>query len=466
MNKIHGNKGKKFTKEHRANISSSRMGIKLSARHRANISAGLLKLETNGPKPLSNREWQKKLDIRYGKNVYKIINSIDGRNKEIQHSCGLIFIVDIYKLTRKYSPKKCKCEYIKTGTKLRSNKDWQIQLDSRYGKEEYSILKSFSNRHKLILHSCGLNFEVKDIGGLLRTNPYTRCPCLNHKRSKLTKEIHNRDILKWRGPDFECLEFDAKDLCTYIHHPCGHTWQTTCNSFKLSKHCPQCNAEVKRKEKQREIRNKIKDLYSNDYKVLEYLENERGHLDRIKVRHNCGHEYIVTYRLLTYRGTGKCPECFGYGIGSPKEVEVDGKSYRCMGFEPYTLKKILRKWPDIDVITSLDPRQKEIRYNFEGKRKYYKPDFYIPSKKIIIEVKSLATAGLIHPRYEFFLASSFERLQAKARQCTRLGYKFILHLYNGRKNGKLQLLSMPNNWKYMTKEKVAYYLNVKIADDV
>jgi len=360
----------------------------------------------------------------------------------------------------------------KTGSKPLLNSEWQRRLDARHGRGEYTIISKQSHAKyakyhhiKKIRHRCGIEFEG-DVTTMVRSaRTWPVCPCFHTKRIKLTRKIHNQDVLKWRGPDFECLKFDANDLCTYIHHSCGHTWQTTWRSFRQTKECPKCYAEAKRKEKQQEIKSKLRKLYGNEYKILEYLENEKGHLSQIKVRHNCGHEYIVTYRLLTYRGTGKCPECFGYGIGSPKEVEINGKSYRCMGFEPYTLRKILKKWPGIDVITSLDPRQKEIRYNFDGKRKYYKPDFYIPSKRMIIEVKSLATAGLIHPRYEFFLASSFERLQAKAIQCTKLGYKFILHLYNGRKNGKLQLLSMPNNWKYMTKEEVAYYLNVKIADD-
>jgi predicted AAA+ superfamily ATPase len=67
----------------------------------------------------------------------------------------------------------------------------------------------------------------------------------------------------------------------------------------------------------------------------------------------------------------------------------------------------------------------QIDYWFEGARRKYFPDFYIPAENLIVEVKSTWT---------FANGDKLEKNLAKRNACLAAGYKFEFYIYDGKGN--------------------------------
>ena len=71
-----------------------------------------------------------------------------------------------------------------------------------------------------------------------------------------------------------------------------------------------------------------------------------------------------------------------------------GKIVYVQGYEPYAISTILMEGIiENDIIVNNNDKPK-IKYMYKGKEKIYYPDFYIPSKNEIIEVKSTYTVSV------------------------------------------------------------------------
>lgn len=66
-----------------------------------------------------------------------------------------------------------------------------------------------------------------------------------------------------------------------------------------------------------------------------------------------------------------------------------GNTVKIQGFEPHALDILLKLFDESDLKIHKDVPT--IKYEFENKQKYHYPDFYIPSKNLIIEIKSTYT---------------------------------------------------------------------------
>jgi hypothetical protein len=71
----------------------------------------------------------------------------------------------------------------------------------------------------------------------------------------------------------------------------------------------------------------------------------------------------------------------------------NGKVYTLQGYEKYALEKLLLLYHEDDIIHGAANIRfyHKFQYSFDGKTKNYFPDFYIVSKNLIVEVKSLFT---------------------------------------------------------------------------
>ena len=344
---------------------------------------------------------------------------------------------------------------------VRDDAYWRGVLEARHG-GGYALLGSVSGESppgstRSFRHvPCGTEFEARlDTHGV-------RCPCAK-LRTPVVGEGEHRAWLTENRPDVECVQFEWRGRGRY-RHSCGHEWEASWRTIRETRGCPECDGErgARRRIGLEEMRERVAAV-DGSYEVLAQLPNAKLRSGRgggrMLLRHSrCGHEYVGDLRQFERSGS-RCPECFGAKPGSTKELEINGKTYHCMGYEPLAIASLLKNNPDIELVTSRDRRMPRIDY-MSKKRARYMPDIYIPKRNTIIEVKSPATMGLIPEGYYPFgydHQNSFRRTKAKARQCIRMGYRFELWLYS---NGKR--LAVPKNWLDMTRLQMANAINVKI----
>jgi hypothetical protein len=102
-------------------------------------------------------------------------------------------------------------------------------------------------------------------------------------------------------------------------------------------------------------------------------------------------------------------------------ITPSGKLLRLQGYEPYAYQILLDEGLTEENILYRRGDMPEIWYEHDGKIRRYYPDFYLPEKKLIVEVKS---------DYTYFL--HLERNQAKENATRTLGYDYRLMIFNQR----------------------------------
>lgn len=96
----------------------------------------------------------------------------------------------------------------------------------------------------------------------------------------------------------------------------------------------------------------------------------------------------------------------------------DGQYIHIMGYESRTLDKLFAQGYKQEDILYRKRDMPEIWYLFEGKRRRYYPDFYIPNKNLVIETKSVFTFEL-----------EKEKNELKMQATKDLGFDFWLDIY-------------------------------------
>lgn len=149
-------------------------------------------------------------------------------------------------------------------------------------------------------------------------------------------------------------------------------------------------------------------------------------------------------------GATPCPFC--QPRGRRKSVTIHGREMLTRGYEHHALPLLLadkrRKLTINDVISDNDRHQDfpRFKYSQQGVHHTYTPDFYVPKRELIVEVKSTYTAGLLDMGR--FDASHWKRLIAKRKAVVQEGYTFKLMLMadDGSEIG------LPTNWHELTRK--------------
>lgn len=87
------------------------------------------------------------------------------------------------------------------------------------------------------------------------------------------------------------------------------------------------------------------------------------------------------------------------------------------GFEHFALHELENRYPNDEII--IHPKIKISYCQSDGTIHYYFPDIFIPIDNLLIEVKSLWT-----------LKSHYDQFLQKQQACLKLGYNFLLMIYN------------------------------------
>lgn len=129
--------------------------------------------------------------------------------------------------------------------------------------------------------------------------------------------------------------------------------------------------------------------------------------------------------------------------GSRRSVWVGTRWVECEGYEYLTLFEQRHALSGTKIISQFDlPSVPRFRYQNEtGKHSEYTPDFYLPEQNRVIEVKGLATLGLVSSWFTKDCASMFRRTQLKCEEVMRQGLQFQLDLWHLDRH-----IPLPTDW--------------------
>lgn len=267
------------------------------------------------------------------------------------------------------------------------------------------------------------------------------------------KKTHEEYIadLKAKRPNIICLGVYV-DSQTKLEHQClicSHVWQTfppnmvrNRNSDKVG--CPKCrrSATIKSRIQTREEYNLKLEIAGISMRCVDKYIN-----CRTPVKHqciNCGYTAIQEPDSLLHANKNDGSKCFAcsynghYRNGfTRRECKIGGRKFTVQGFEPLALKYMHEhlKMPVSKIaVGSKVPR---IYYRENDKQRLYIPDFYIPHRNRIVEVKSVWTFSSNKTK--------FTNIKRKRRAVIAAGYRFKVYVYDDRK----QLVTLPKGWYNM-----------------
>jgi len=184
----------------------------------------------------------------------------------------------------------------------------------------------------------------------------------------------------------------------------------------------------------------FKALYKNRYTIV---GKYKGNRERLLIRCNKhNHEYMAIPEILRY-GTkyASCMKCILAAKMDYKKVRINGKTFKVQGYEGAALKHLVNSgFCSIQDIVNFEEGVPVIDYRYKGKRKHY-PDFYIPNKNMLIEVKSIYTL--------FSIPDNFYMTAAKASAAIDKGFKYKLMLidYTDQScNAEAVSIKLPKDW--------------------
>lgn len=121
-----------------------------------------------------------------------------------------------------------------------------------------------------------------------------------------------------------------------------------------------------------------------------------------------------------------------------------GRELVVQGYERQALEYLVEKgYKPEDILTESEfGNGLNIRYKYGKKMRTYMPDIYIRGANIVVEVKSIATMGLLNNKKR-----GWSMNRAKAKACLAKRYRFMLLLM--RSNG--ERIPLPVEWYNMSK---------------
>lgn len=192
-------------------------------------------------------------------------------------------------------------------------------------------------------------------------------------------------------------EYKSKDKPVEYRCNCGRIATIRYSDFKKGKRCWNCKT-IKYKETCKE-KHGVENMFQ--------LENIKQ-----KSRETCKKKFGVEYCMQS-------PDIQSKALASSfkrnKIVKFKDYKWTVQGYEPYCIDDLLEIYEPDDIIAGLGMNVPSINYFFEKDRVWH-PDVWIPSRNLIIEVKSTYTYN-----------KNPEQLKAKVMQCP---YDCELHIYN------------------------------------
>lgn len=348
----------------------------------------------------------------------------------------------------------CETQPSKTGVPPKDKAQRQQELNELFGDGAYTLLTyTTTTEPAKFRHACGRTKMVQRAETLLRGQ--ARCDCKLSKVFGRTKNGYNEE-LKQLGSGFVCTVYNGlgNTVNTYRHQRCGKKFERSFNSMRLTKHCPHCLAKD---EAQRALAlrsdyaQRIAEKFQGAWITLDPVDKWGDY--EIRCRHSCGTEQMKSLDTMLRSRDPLCDGCkAGKTYNRKRTVRVGGVDFRLTGYEPQAVKILARQHGARSIACGREvPR---FDYTFQGKRSRYFPDFYVRKDNRIVEVKGLATAGLLPDGAHPFGKDLWKRLIAKARAVQNAGYDFELMLLQGS-----DVIKLPDGWQQMSVAAMRRFVN-------
>jgi len=165
-----------------------------------------------------------------------------------------------------------------------------------------------------------------------------------------------------------------------------------------------------------EVRNKQKTTCLERYGVENPLQNQQISQ---QIKQTLLERYGVDNPT---KNAGILEEALNSGKRAKEVVLPSGKKIKLRGYEPQVLDELLKSYQETQIITDIKLMPK-IKYFDCSKERRYFPDFFIPSKNLIVEVKSSYT---FQANYRINLL--------KKESCLKMGYNFMFIIFDPKYN--------------------------------
>lgn len=270
----------------------------------------------------------------------------------------------------------------------------------------------------------------------------------NQSNARIGKQAHNRKShsdyikeLRKANPTMKCLgEYTGcYDPLPHVCNVCKH--EQDYRPLNLLRYgCRKCAGCLPKTTQSYNRELVAKDI---GFEVVEYLGA------RIPVWHTCTkcskYKVKASPTNMLKQGKIKCADCDGTSIHL---VKFKNKTFKVRGFERFAIKSLIKHFGINNVVTDIGGGVPEIQVT---KHKVHKPDFYIPSENMMVEVKSIPTMGLSN--FKIFGKEPkrlFQAIKKKKKAATKMGYKYFLLLISS----KGKQVKIPQDWEKLSRSKL------------
>lgn len=210
------------------------------------------------------------------------------------------------------------------------------------------------------------------------------------------KKRHSFDYVynyyKERG--YELLETAYKNshsVLTYKCLKCNYVSRKKFYTFQQGYHCINCSNEKLRKERQHSYEFVLNYFQQYNCELLD-KEYVNGNIP-LKYKCECGN--ISKIAFSSFKSGTRCMKCSHKRHTKNSKRFRDyklpsGKIIRIQGYEDVALTELLSIYNEENLLTSRKDMPR-IKYMYKNKLRPYYPDIWIPSKNLLIEVKSTYT---------------------------------------------------------------------------
>lgn len=252
------------------------------------------------------------------------------------------------------------------------------------------------------------------------------------------------------GNDIKPLEkykSSRKDKIKFKHLTCGTIWSTMPSAIMRGKGCPVCG-RLQGAKKQALAHTEFSKRLKTSLPHITLVDNYTGLNNPIRFKDKLsGHIWKDFPRNVLRK-----QQCRN-NKNILKFSSVVNSYVR--GYEPqaieYIVNKGLAKANDLEV-TGVP----SVKYKHKGKIRTYRPDIFVVSQNRLVEVKSVATLGLLRDYYYKNGRTLLSELKAKRLGCLKAGFKFTLLLMT-REGVRLNL---PADWHKLSVAEICHALGL------
>lgn len=260
------------------------------------------------------------------------------------------------------------------------------------------------------------------------TNRGSGCPaCYQEAKFSETSESFKRKAQKRHGTFYDYSKVEYRGLGEKVRIKCPeHGWfDQEAKAHLYGCGCMKCFHERKRKGFA-DFEKKAAKVHGGIYTYSKSEAVNRTDKARIK----CAVHGVFEQQMAAHlRGQG-CPHCQTAFSSKTYQVKSGRRTLVLQGYEPLALEWLRQvkkvRLSRIFEHTHPDPKKRPPIFMYkgaDGRTHRYYPDFWIPDRNLVIEVKSEWTAGKFNPEWK-------AKLAAKANAVKALGFEFRLLVMN------------------------------------